>query len=219
MCQRRGRARASQHQAALAEAEAVHDSIVMNEPSLHPSSPQSLPPLPLLPSTPSLPVVSRPVSRRLTIQAAGFTLESAPSVAESDASAPSCPESPEIGCFQESLQEYNEQSGLSRCYPTPPAAPRKDQYIPPSESEAESSDSEESERTLLRPPTKVFHNGKLMYHKAYDGPKPITYVDTRLYEGGCNDYYEAFNEHDLIWVRRIRDVLDSHNIPRLQRTV
>ena len=54
MCQRRGRARASQHQAALAEAEAVHDSIVMNEPSLHPSSPQSLPPPPLLPSTPSL---------------------------------------------------------------------------------------------------------------------------------------------------------------------
>jgi len=58
MCQRRGRARASQHQAALAEAEAVHDSIVMNEPSLHPSSPQSLPPPPLLPSTPSLLVAS-----------------------------------------------------------------------------------------------------------------------------------------------------------------
>ena len=42
MCQCRRRARALQHQAALREAEAVHDSIVINErPSLHPSSPQS----------------------------------------------------------------------------------------------------------------------------------------------------------------------------------
>ena len=53
-----------------------------------------------------------------------------------------------------------------------------------------------------------------MYHKAYDGPKPITYVDTRLYQGGRNDYIEAFNQDEVIWVRKIRDVLDAHNIPR-----
>ena len=39
----------------------------------------------------------------------------------------------------------------------------------------------------------------------------------RRYEGGRNDDYEAFNEDDLIWVRRIRDVLDSHNIPQRNR--
>ena len=218
MCQRRRRARALQHQAALREAEAVYDSIVINEPSLQPSSPQSPPPPPPPPSTPPLLVVSRPVSRRLTIQAASITPESAqstPSVAESGAVAPSCPESPEI-CSQpaesqESLHEYAEQSGISGRYPTPPAAPRKDQYIPPSESEAESSD---TERPLRRPPAKVFRKGQLLYHKAYDGPKPITFVDTRLYQGGCNDYIEAFNEDELIWVRTIRDLLDAHNIPQ-----
>ena len=53
-----------------------------------------------------------------------------------------------------------------------------------------------------------------MYHKAYDGPKPITYVDTRLYQGGRNDYIEAFNQDEVIWLRRICDVLGAHNIPR-----
>ena len=222
MCQRRRRARALQHQAALAEAEALHDSIVLNEPSLQPSSQQSSPPQSPPPqSTPPLLIVSRPVSRRLTIQAAGISPESAqssPAVAESDAVAPSCPGSSDICCSQESLQEYKEQSGLFGRYPTPPAAPRtrKEQYIPPSESESEA-ESSDNERPLQRPPAKVFRNGRLMYHKAYDGPKPITYVDMRRYEGGRNDDYEAFNEDDLIWVRRIRDVLDSHNIPQRNR--
>jgi hypothetical protein len=217
MCQRRRRARALQHQAVLAEAEAVHDSIVINEPSPPPSLPLSPPPPPPPPSTPPL-LVSRPVSRRLPMpvmaQAAGVAQESSQStqsVAKLDAMAPSCPGSSEICCSQVRLQEYKEQTQQSGRYPTPPAAPRKDQYIPPSESEAESSD---SELPLRRPPAKVFRNGQLMYHKANHGPEPITYVDTRLYEGGRNDYYEAFNEGDLIWVRRIRDVLDSHNIPR-----
>jgi len=221
MCQRRRRARALQHQAALREAEAVHDSIVINEPSLHPSSPQSPPPPPPPLSTPPLLVVSRPVSRRLTIQAAGITPESAqstPSVAESPpagAVAPSCPGSPEI-CSQpaesqESLHEYAEQGGLSRRYPTIPAAPRKDQYIPSSESEAESSD---SERPLRRLPAMVFRKGQLMYHKAYDGPKPITFVDTRLYQGGCMDYITAFNDDEVGWLRTISDLMDAHNIPK-----
>ncbi len=52
-----------------------------------------------------------------------------------------------------------------------------------------------------------------MYHKAYDGPKPITYVDTRLYQGGHIDHIEAFNQDEVIWVCRIRDLLDAHNTP------
>ena len=57
-------------------------------------------------------------------------------------------------------------------------------------------------------------NGKLMYHTAYKGPEPVAYVDTGLYEDGRNDYYEAYNERDLRWVRRIDYVLRRHRIPR-----
>ena len=130
--------------------------------------------------------------------------ESMQLVDESDA-APSCPESPEICCSQLRLQEYEEQNEFSR-YPTPPDAPRKDQHISESELEAES--------LRRRPPAKVFSNGKLMYHKTYKGPEPIAYVDTGVYEGGRNDYYEAYTESDLRWVRSIDYVLGAHKIPR-----
>jgi hypothetical protein len=82
-----------------------------------------------------------------------------------DAVVPSYQESPEICCSQFRLQQYE----VSRHYPTHPPAPP--------ESEAERSD---SKRLPRRPPAKVLRNGQLMYHKAYNGPRPITYVDTRL---------------------------------------
>ena len=63
-------------------------------------------------------------------------------------------------------------------------------------------------------PAKVLRNGQLMYHKTYDGPRPITYVDTRLYQGRPNDYIEAFNDEEVIWLRVIRNLLDAHHIPR-----
>ncbi len=92
------------------------------------------------------------------------------------------------------------------------SAPPKD-HIAQSESEAESSD---SECPLRRPPAKVLRNEQLMYYKAYSGPRPITYVDTRLYQGGCNDYIKASHDDQLIWlpVHLIRDLLDAHKIPR-----
>ena len=46
----------------------------------------------------------------------------------------------------------------------------------------------------------------------------MTYVDTRLYEGGRNDYYEAYNQSDLHWVRRINNLLEAHKIPRWDDT-
>ena len=80
-----------------------------------------------------------------------------------------------------------------------------------SQSEAETSDSECPPRRL---PVKVLRNGRLNYHKAYNGPRPITYVDTRLYQGGPDDFIEAFNEEEVIWLHVIRDLLDAHHIPR-----
>lgn len=93
-------------------------------------------------------------------------------------------------------------------YPTPPAAPRKDQYI----SESESIDN--YKQPQRRPPAKIFRDGRLMFHKTYEGPVPIGYVDTGLYEGGSNDWYEAYNEADVLWARRLSLVLRRHNIPR-----
>jgi hypothetical protein len=183
--------------------------VTLQSPLSSPSPPSTPPPIP---------AVSRPVWRRLLIQAAGHGFEqessqSAPSIAEleSDKVAPSCPGSPEICCSQVRLQKYDLEH--SRRYPTPPPAQPKDQYIPPSESEAESSD---SERPPRRPPAKILRtgNGQLMYHKAYDGPIPITYVDTRLYQGGSIYYIDAFNTDALIWVCLIHDLLDAHNSPR-----
>ena len=92
----------------------------------------------------------------------------------------------------------------------PPDAPRKDQYNPESESESA------AESPLRQPPAKVFRRGELMYHKNFRGQLPITYVDTRLYEGGHDDYYEAYSPNDLRWVRRIHYLLDAHGILRWQ---
>ena len=138
-------------------------------------------------------------------------LKSTQPVDEADAASPSCPESPDSCCSgsRRRMQAYENQIRFST-YPTPPDAPRKDQYVPESESEAE------AKSPPRWPPAtgKIFRNGKLWYHKTFKGAEPITYVDTRLYEGGINDYYEAYNQSDLRWVRRIHFLLSAHKIPR-----
>ena len=47
-----------------------------------------------------------------------------------------------------------------------------------------------------------------------NGPVPLTYVDTGVYEGGGNDYYEAYTEQDLCWASSLNYVLKYHQIPR-----
>ncbi len=65
---------------------------------------------------------------------------------------------------------------------------------------------------------KIFRNWRLHLRKAYRGPLPIGpsigYVDTRLYEGGRRDWFEAFTPRDLTWARRMDFVLRRHNICR-----
>ena len=75
---------------------------------------------------------------------------------------------------------------------------------------------EQAESPLRQPPAKVFRKRKRMYHKKFRGQLPITYVDTRLYEGGHDDCYEAYSPNDLRWVRRIHYLLDAHGILRWQ---
>ncbi len=60
----------------------------------------------------------------------------------------------------------------------------------------------------------IFQNGRLHLHKAYRGPLPIGYVDTRLYEGGRRDWFrvKALTQQDLTWAIRMDYVLRRHNI-------
>ena len=55
-----------------------------------------------------------------------------------------------------------------------------------------------------------------MHHATYNGPEPIAYIDTQagLYEGRRHDYYEAYKERDLLWLRRMDYVLRRHYIKR-----
>jgi len=90
-------------------------------------------------------------------------------------------------------------------YPTPPPAPRKDQTpLSCSEYDAEY-DSDGDPRSP--PPLKIFHNGRVYFHKSYKGPKPLGFVNTRLYEGGCRDFFVAYTETELVWARRMDYVL------------
>ena len=62
-------------------------------------------------------------------------------------------------------------------------------------------------------PARVFRSGKLKIHKTYNGPVPLTYVDTGVYEGGGNDYYEVHKHEDLCWACRLDFVMKYHWIP------
>ena len=121
--------------------------------------------------------------------------------------APSRSASPGVICSQYRLQLYEEEIRNSR-YPTPPAAPPKDDYVSASQSEGG------SQSPQRQPPARVFRNGKLKVHKWYTGPIPLTYVDTGVYEGGSNDYYEVYTSDDLRWARRMNFVLNHHRVPR-----
>jgi hypothetical protein len=121
--------------------------------------------------------------------------------------APSRSASPGVICSQYRLQLYEEEIRNSR-YPTPPAAPPKDDYVSASQSEGGS----QSPQRL--PPARVFRNGKLKVHKWYSGPIPLTYVDTGVYEGGSNDYYEVYTSDDLRRARHMNFVLNHHRVPR-----
>ena len=193
-------AEAAEAEAAEAETEARGAKTSLRAYSTPPRS--AVPPASASPPAPSLPAAGRAVRRLELLIENTSALESTQPVDEGDAASLSSPESPNSCCSQRRLQEYLEQIKSSR-YPTPPDAPREDQYISESEALAGSP-----------PPAKIFSKGKLMYHKTFKGAEPIAYVDTGLYEGGQDDYYEAYNQSDLRWVRRIHYLLRAHEIPR-----
>ena len=194
---------AREAEAAEAEAEAAEAETAETEARGAATAYSTPPRSAVAPATaPSLPAAGRAVRRLELLIENTHALESTQPVDEGDAASLFCPESPNSCSSQRRLQEYLEQIKFSR-YPTPPDAPREDQYISESEALAGSP-----------PPAKIFSKGKLMYHKTFKGAEPIAYVDTGLYEGGQDDYYEAYNQSDLRWVRRIHYLLRWHKIPR-----
>jgi hypothetical protein len=74
-------------------------------------------------------------------------------------------------------------------YPTPPPALRRDQtLLSCSEYDAEY-DSDSYPRSS--PPLKIFHNGRVYFHKSYKGPKLLGFVNICLYERSCLDFFVA----------------------------
>jgi len=235
MQEKRRLARHHWHKASLMEEELLLDKAVI--PDAPPPPPPATPPPPELPSLPPLPAANRAVRCRLPI-GVQQSAESSPQPAALERStnptspappspdvvrrlsesmsgcssddvsnAPSRSASPGVYCSQFRLQTYEDAIRNSR-YPTPPEAPPKDQYIPESESEGS------SQSQQWQSPAKIFRNGQLQFHKTYKGPVPLTYVDTGVYEGGSNDYYEVYTRVDLDWARRLNLVLKHHGIVR-----
>ena len=201
-----------------ASQEIVHNEAIATTPP--PSS--TLPPLPpassLLVASPTSPLPPPPSApravRRLTMekqQEADSPLRRSLSPAAVVKSPP--PPSPERAASP-SVGESPQPSDPAR-YPTPPAAPRKDQYIPDSDSEC----SCDNCNRARAPPAYLFRDGQLLVHKTYQGRQPFTFVDTRLYQGGRHDWYGVENERDLLWARRLNLVLEHHNIPRAPATM
>ena len=92
-------------------------------------------------------------------------------------------------------------------YPTPPAAPCKDQYI--SDSDSDSEYGRPHRRRRRSPPVTRIKHGVLHVHKDYEGRLPLCYYDTGLREGWQHDGYACFNMRDILWARRVRFTLSE----------
>ena len=54
------------------------------------------------------------------------------------------------------------------------------------------------------PQAKIFRDGRLLVHLDYGGRIPLCYYATGLEEGGPHDYYECFDQRDILWARQVR---------------
>ena len=58
------------------------------------------------------------------------------------------------------------------------------------------------------PAAKRFRDGKLLVHRDFSGQIPLCFYATGLESGGSHDYYECFDERDILWARRVRFHID-----------
>ncbi len=110
---------------------------------------------------------------------------------------------PDLVCSQYRLHQL-EEGTLSSRYPTPHAAPPKDNY-PKSELRAKV-----RARCGSRwPRSSTMENSR--FHTTFNGPVPLTYVNNGVYEGGSNEYYEV---HTRDYLLSMDFVMEYHRIPR-----
>ena len=104
-----------------------------------------------------------------------------------------------VGDWLRDVQAAYESDGPSS-YPTPPAAPRKGQYVSDSDSEY----GRPRRRRRRAPPVTRIKHGVLHVHKDYEGRLPLCYYDTELREGGPDDGYACFDMQDILLARLVR---------------
>ena len=51
-------------------------------------------------------------------------------------------------------------------------------------------------------PAKLFRNGELLVHRDFSGQIPLCFYATGLESGGSHDYYECFDERNILLGRR-----------------
>jgi hypothetical protein len=206
--QQRDWKRSADHHAMIAAMERLHDDALLTGPGCtHDTSPPLTPPLPAL-ASPSPPPPARSDAVR-AVRRLPLGEFNAPQ--EDESCAPSRSASPVIRCSQFRQQQCEEairrqvaEEAESR-YPTPPAAPRKDQYISESDLESDCAGPSES------PPSALFRNGKLYVHKDYKGQIPLCHYATGLPAGHPHDFYACYSQRDVVWANRVR-----FHIERLQ---
>ena len=199
---------------------ALDNAIVTDCPSPSTPGPPLLSPVVTLEDPPPAP---RAV-RRLSMgdqQAASSTPGRSPSPPlPASPAAEEPPASPEVYCSQYRMEEYERQNGPlpghdkvggwlrdvraayesdgPSFYPSPPAAPHKDQYV------SDSENGRPRRRRQRSPPVTRIKDGVLYVHKEYQGQLPLCYYDTGLRENGQHDGYACFDMRDLQWARRVR---------------
>ena len=188
--------------AKLKDEERLHDNAVASEPSVS-ATPSPSPPL-MLPLDPPVDVARPRAVRRLPLDHRQAT-----------DSPPQRSPSPVVYCSQYRMEEYKLQNGSMpgnekvgdwlrangpSPYPSPPAAPPKDQYV----SDSEREDERPRRRRRQSQPLTLIKDGELYVHKDYTGRLPLCCYVTGLQEGGQHDYYPCYTENDIIWARRVK---------------
>ena len=103
-----------------------------------------------------------------------------------------------VGGWLRSVGAACESDGPSP-YPTPPAAPRKDQYVPESDSEYD----RRRRRSRRSQPMTRIKDGELYVRKDYEGRLPLCCYVTGLQEDGPDDFYPCYTKTDIMWARRV----------------
>jgi hypothetical protein len=67
-------------------------------------------------------------------------------------------------------------------------------------------------RRLLSSADQDLQKRERLFSQVLQRPPTLGFVNTRLYEGHCRDYFVAYTPRDLVWAKRMDYVLRRHNL-------